>query len=147
MQNLTFYIAYNDELKAKCDEVKQKVFMEEQDLAKEIVFDDIEKWAVHFVVLDEELPVATARMLVNENDSVKVGRVAVIKEYRGQGVGKLLMHRIASYCQKNATKKIKLSSQATAKPFYEKLGYIQTSEEYCEAGIPHYMMELQLSEV
>lgn len=144
MQNLTFYIAYNDELKAKSLEVKQKVFIDEQGFPQDSLFDETEKWAVHFVVMEDEFPVATARMLVNEKDYVSLSRVAVIKEYRGKGAGKLIMDRIAEYCKKNKTKKIKLSTQSVTKPFYEKLGYTKKSQINCKLGITHYMMELDL---
>jgi predicted GNAT family N-acyltransferase len=144
MQNLTFYIAYNDELKAKSVEVKQKVFIEEQGFPIDTLFDDKEKWAVHFVVMDDDLPVAAARMLVNENDSVEISRVSVIKEYRGQGAGKLLMNRIAEYSKKNGTKKIKLTSQEATKSFYEKLGYQKTGQINCKENITHYFMTLEL---
>ncbi len=64
-------------------------------------------------------------------------------EYQGKGLGREIMRFILSDLQKHALiKKVKLSSQTYAIPFYEKLGFLVCSDEYMDAGMPHKDMQL-----
>lgn len=146
MHNFTFYIAYNDELKEQCNEVRKKVFIDEFNISNDIIFDDKDKFAVHFLIMKDDTPLATARMFVNETNSVLVSAVAVVKEYRGKGIGKMLIDRIINYCRKNGTQKINLESMVEVVGFYEKLGFEKVGSEFIKANIPHFMMELNLAE-
>lgn len=65
-------------------EIRTKVFINEQGFSRE--FDDIDETAVHFVIFEENnTPVATCRIFWDsEMNSYVLGRVAVMKEYRGK---------------------------------------------------------------
>ncbi|HCS23383.1 MAG TPA: GNAT family N-acetyltransferase, partial [Rhodospirillaceae bacterium] len=71
-------------------------------------------------------------------------RVAVLKEHRSRGVGGVLMKYILQELSKAGDIQLfKLSAQAEAVPFYEKLGFRTRGSEYMDAGIPHYDMVLE----
>lgn len=92
----------------------------------------------HFVVYDQDQPIATARLLQNNS----VGRVAVLKAYRGQGIGSMIMLEIIRQAHQQDLKFLHLSSQVHAISFYEKLGFSIQGDAYDECGIPHIKMQL-----
>ncbi len=92
----------------------------------------------HFVVYDQDQPIATARLLQNNS----VGRVAVLKAYRGQGIGSMIMLEIIRQAHQQDRKFLQLSSQVHAISFYEKLGFSIQGDAYDECGIPHIKMQL-----
>ncbi len=72
--------------------------------------------------------------------------MAILETHQGQGLGYVLMNFIIDEIQqKQQVKKAKLSAQTYAIPFYEKLGFIVTGDEYLDAGIPHKDMYLKFS--
>jgi len=76
-----------------------------------------------------------------DNQTAKIERVAVLKEGRGRGVGTELMRYILQEIHSHShIQTIKLGSQNSAIPFYEKLGFQVIGEEYLDADIPHRLM-------
>ncbi|MCC8365461.1 GNAT family N-acetyltransferase [Xenorhabdus sp. PB61.4] len=124
--------------------VRKYVFTDEQGFADEIDIDEYDDIALHVVVFDAENPIAVLRAVPQHNDMLKVGRVAVLKAYRGQGIGRLVMEFVENYARKNGVATIGLSSQCHAQPFYESLGYQTKGEIYMEDGAEHIFMELDL---
>src|SRR5690606_33294016 len=96
----------------------------------------------HFVVLQDDEAIATARLLPDG----KLGRMAVLREHRGQGVGREMLHHIVSYALSNQFKALFLHAQTHALPFYEKSGFKAYGEEFLEAGIAHRKMKLELGD-
>ena len=102
--------------------IREQVFIQEQQIAVEDEWDAEDVIALHFVVLDQHQPIATARLLKNNS----VGRVAVLKEYRGKGIGRLLMLEIIQQAKHQQREFLKLSAQVHAIAFYEKMGFVHT---------------------
>ncbi|GAB7387483.1 hypothetical protein BSNK01_13200 [Bacillaceae bacterium] len=75
----------------------------------------------------------------------KVGRVAVLENWRGRGLGKEIMLALEKEAIKRGFTKLKLNAQCQARAFYEKLGYRPVSDVFLEAGIEHVTMEKRLS--
>lgn len=124
--------------------IRQKVFMDEQGFIDE--FDDIDNDAIHLVVYDQITPIATARMYTAENENTyKIGRVAVLKQYRGKNIGKMMMNILEKEGKRIGVKKMELSSQERAKEFYINLGYEQEGGVYMDENCPHVKMVKQLS--
>ena len=73
-----------------------------------------------------------------------IGRVAVLKQFRGKGVGKLIMKMIIEWAQESQLKTLWLSSQSHARGFYIDLKFTCTGEKYEEAGIDHIKMTRKL---
>ena len=80
---------------------------------------------------------------VKTNRVVKIGRVAVAEELRGQGVARKLMLQILGYIAAEfGAPEVQLSAQTYIESFYQSLGFKTVSGEYLEDGIPHLDMEL-----
>ncbi|KTD60655.1 GNAT family acetyltransferase [Legionella santicrucis] len=132
----------SDEDIKKCLQIRFKVFVEGQHVPLREDVDGKDDESDHYLLLSNEQPAGTARVRYVE-DFAKIERVAILDEYQGKGLGFALMRFILSDLQKRTLiKKIKLSSQAYAIPFYEKLGFLVCSDEYMDAGIPHKDMRL-----
>ncbi|MCH7336553.1 GNAT family N-acetyltransferase [Acinetobacter sp. NIPH 2699] len=125
-----------DQLQQDAKLIRELVFIAEQNIPEQDEWDDQDAISQHFVVYDQDQPIATARLLQNHS----VGRVAVLNAYRGQGIGRLIMLEIIAYAKKQAYPFLQLSSQVHAISFYEKLGFIVRGDEYDECGIPHIEM-------
>ena len=114
--------------------VRQTVFIDEQGFRDE--FDIIDDTAHHLVALDDDKPVGVARIFIEHEGEWHIGRVAVLKEYRGTGLGTKIMQKIHAKIYELDGKKAVLSAQCRASYFYEKLGYKKEGEiyldEYCE---------------
>ncbi|KKW75174.1 GNAT family acetyltransferase [Acinetobacter sp. AG1] len=121
--------------------IRTQVFICEQGITEADEWDDQDVISQHFVIYDQDQPIATARLL--ENNSV--GRVAVLKAYRGQGLGQMIMLEIIGYAQKQRRSVLTLSSQVHAISFYEKLGFTVQGNSYDECGIPHIEMTMSLN--
>ncbi|AMW77975.1 GNAT family acetyltransferase [Acinetobacter sp. TGL-Y2] len=125
-------------LKQDAQYIRELVFIQEQQI------DAIDEWdaqdpiSLHFVVYGDLKPIATARLLDNNS----IGRVAVLKEYRGQGIGKILMLDIIQQAKIQKRETLKLSAQVHAIAFYQRLGFKAEGAEYLDCGIPHRDMTL-----
>ena len=131
-----------DVLEHDARNIRESVFIQEQQISSEDEWDDQDPIAVHFVIDDQEQSIATARLLQNNS----IGRVAVLKQYRGQGIGRLLMLEIIQSAKNEHREFLKLSSQVHAISFYASLGFNVEGNEYLDCGIPHIDMRMPLDE-
>lgn len=136
MQKLSIQNGPWDELKLDAQLIRRSVFIEEQNIAEEDEWDEQDVVSLHFVVYVENQPIATARLLSDHS----VGRVAVLKEYRGQNIGLKLMLDIIQMAKTENREFLKLSSQVHATPFYTRLGFTTVGDEYLDCGIQHIEM-------
>ncbi len=120
--------------------VRITVFVKEQGFVDEI--DAIDGTATHFVVFSEDKqPIATCRVFAADGaDEYILGRLCVLKEYRGKGYGSLLIEQAEKYTLVVGGSSLRLHSQYHAASFYEKLGYIAYGEVENEQGKPHIWM-------
>ncbi|MFV0400907.1 MAG: GNAT family N-acetyltransferase [Oscillospiraceae bacterium] len=121
--------------------VRDQVFTIEQEFSPEIEVDDMDVLAHHVVFYEDGKPIATARTFPetggNGGETYIIGRVAVLKEHRGGGMGKRLMDAMEEKARELGAKAVLLGAQCRAKGFYERCGYTDTGEptyfeEYCE---------------
>ncbi len=137
---MSVVIAVTDDIEA-CVALRLQVFVDEQGVAFDEEMDDLDDQAVHMIARDGDANVATARILIN-GDVGRIGRVCVVKSHRGTGLGAELMEAaIAELRSRSAVKKLLLSSQSYAIPFYERFGLVPVGEDFDDAGIPHRNME------
>lgn len=123
--------------------VRINVFVDEQGFRDE--FDNIDDIAKHIVVYDGELPIGTCRVFSDIDDREYVlGRLAVIKEYRKQGIGAVLMRAAEDIVSKENGQGLKLHAQCRVKEFYNKLGYIEYGDVEDDEGEPHIWMKKAL---
>ncbi len=130
-------------------ELRKKVFIIEQGCPIEEEFDEFDnlnrigKDSFHFNIYKDNACISTSRIVINRNlddNSAKIQRVCVLKDFRGTGIGLFMMSNLHEYLINKNINKITLSSQDHAIEFYKKLGYIELGNEYLEAGIIHKKM-------
>jgi predicted GNAT family N-acyltransferase len=122
-------------------DIRRKVFIEEQSVPPALEWDEYDAGA-HLLVLDAHgQPIGCARILASEH----IGRMAVLPDWRNQGVGAALLASAIDYAANLGWPEVKLSAQTHAIGFYEKAGFIVCSEVYLDAGIPHRDMRRVLS--
>lgn len=127
-----------------CYDIRKAVFVAEQAVPLELEMDEYDDLAAHFLLRDAGgAPLATARLL-DKHGLAKIGRVAVVKEARGQGLGLMLMQFVLDEAQKRGFTEAVLDSQTYAIPFYERLGFTAEGDEFDDAGIPHFLMRRKL---
>jgi ElaA protein len=129
---------------ATCRALRRRVFIEEQGVSEADEVDDLDDQAIHLLATEDGIPLGSARLLVL-GETGKVGRVCVLPEARGTGLGAALMRAaIAEFRKIPDVTKVKLGAQTHALGFYERLGFTATGPEYLDAGIPHRDMHLHL---
>ncbi|MBQ8429558.1 MAG: GNAT family N-acetyltransferase [Clostridia bacterium] len=123
--------------------IRIEVFVQEQGFHYEI--DETDKIATHFVAFDGETPVATCRVYFNDEfNAYMVGRISVLKAYRGKNIGREILRAAEAFVQERGEKKLILRAQCRALPFYEKCGYSAYGETVYEEGCPHLWVEKSL---
>lgn len=121
--------------------IREKVFIEEQKVTPQLEWDGRDEEAIHFLAYQDEKAIGCARAFVIENH-MQLGRMAVLKEYRNNGIGSFLIEKAITTAKLNQLSKISISAQCHAIDFYKKFGFEVTSEIYLDAGISHQDMEL-----
>jgi predicted GNAT family N-acyltransferase len=125
--------------------LRQHVFINEQGFDPLIEVDEYDDVALHIVAYIDNQPIGVARLIFQENNKAKIGRVAVLKAYRALGVGKQLMEYLINYAQNHHLSELCLSSQLHAKHFYAKLGFQAQGDVYLEEEAEHIWMVLPIS--
>ena len=129
--------------------IRKEVFINEQNVDPGLELDGQDQQMIHIIGYLDTQAVSTARIYLKENNSIaKIQRVAVLKEQRGNHIGLKMMQEIERWAtnDSNTVQQLVLSAQDTAIPFYEKLGFIITTDEgYLDANIPHHDMAKSLS--
>ena len=129
---------------ATCRALRRVVFTEEQGVSEADEVDDLDDQAIHLLALDGVRAVGTARLLV-AGETGKVGRVCVLREARGTGLGVALMRAaVAELRQTPGVRRVTLGAQSHAVGFYAALGFAVVGEEFLDAGIVHREMVLTL---
>ena len=124
-------------------DIRTAVFIDEQGFVEE--FDDKDDTSVHFVMYDDTVPVATCRVLFdNDKQCFMIGRVAVIKEYRSKCLGSLIMVEAQNYIRSIGGKTVGVSAQCRASDFYKKHGFVEQGDMYYEEFCPHIFMKKEL---
>jgi predicted GNAT family N-acyltransferase len=132
----------SDEAKARAFAIRMRVFVREQRVPAAIELDRDDDRAIHFLATSDGKAVGTARV-VSHHGSAKIGRMAVLKSYRGKGVGKKLLQRAVATAKKLGARTIYLHAQVPVIEFYEKLRFRCVGPVFDEAGIPHRKMILK----
>ena len=122
--------------------VRQSVFIEEQGIPAADEWDDIDPVARHVLVVTKNRDaVGTGRL----EPTGKIGRVAVLPQYRGTGVGSLIMGHLVNHATELGFTRVYLHAQTAAAGFYERLGFRADGPAFDEVGIPHVRMSLGIT--
>lgn len=129
---------------ALCRQLRRVVFIEEQGVSETDEVDDLDDVALHLLALMGGQAVGSARLLV-QGEIGKIGRVCVLRQARGAGIGAALIKAaVARFHGIEGVKKAKLGAQVHAIGFYEGLGFQAIGPVYDDAGIAHRDMVLGL---
>lgn len=122
--------------------VREKVFIGEQKVPRELEWDEWDERCDHAVACDAHgLAIGTARLAPGG----KLGRMAVLREWRGLGVGAALLEALLGRARERSLARVTLHAQTQAAGFYRRFGFSERGGEFLEAGIPHLEMSLELS--
>ena len=125
--------------RAALQAVRRSVFIEEQAIPESEEWDDVDPVARHVLALTKNRDaVGTGRL----EPTGKIGRVAVLPQYRGSGVGSLIMGHLVNQATESGFTSVYLHAQAAAAGFYERLGFRAVGPVFDEVGIPHVRMSL-----
>ncbi|MEP4195449.1 MAG: GNAT family N-acetyltransferase [Aliishimia sp.] len=122
-----------------CHDLRRVVFIDEQNVPAEEEVDGLDDTAVHLLAQVNGQPVGTARIVV-QNDNAKIGRVCVLKNQRGTGLGAALVDAAVGAAKSRNAKQALLGAQLHALGFYEQLGFEAFGPIFDDAGIDHRMM-------
>ena len=127
-----------------CQALRKVVFIDEQGVSLAEEVDGLDGKAIHLLAWDGDCPVGTARILMNGGVG-KIGRVCVLPEARGIGLGEaLILAALEELRRQSGISEAYLGSQSHATGFYEKLGFAVEGEEFLDAGILHRHMRRAL---
>ena len=126
--------------------IREKVFVDEQNVPANEEYDEFETVARHFLAFSDAIPCGTARWRRTES-GIKLERFAVLCGFRGQKAGSALVQAVLDdvHAQPGtAGRQIYLHAQLTAMPLYSKFGFRPVGETFLECDIRHYKMILTM---
>lgn len=124
----------------KVFEIRRVVFVGEQNCPPELEWEN-EDVSTHFLATMNGEPAGASRWRKTEN-GYKLERFAVLKEFRGMGVGQALVKTVLDDLPSDANY-VYLNAQLDAMGLYSKFGFVKVGEQFEEAGIQHFKMELR----
>jgi len=119
--------------------VRDEVFCVEQEISQDIERDSYDAIAMYVVLYKDNEPIATGR-IIEKDDKYLVGRVATLREHRGNGYGSVIVKSLVDWAFENNISEVYIHSQKHAEGFYEKIGFQAFGEVFYEAGIEHVNM-------
>lgn len=121
--------------------IREPVFVQEQNVPQELEWDELDPLCRHVIARDDaHQPIGTGRLTPEH----KIGRMAVLRQWRGRGVGEALLMALIEQARDLGLPEVALNAQVDAIGFYEKFGFIGEGSRFWEAGIEHLAMRLAL---
>ncbi|MBD2499389.1 GNAT family N-acetyltransferase [Anabaena azotica] len=124
--------------------IRKTVFQEEQGVDIALEFDGKDDICQHLIAYLDGQAVGTARIRYLDEQTVKIERLAVLSLARGQGIGQKIMEQALELIAKKNITEVIVHAQVYIKSLYDKLGFIQVSDIFAEAGIPHIEMQKKI---
>ena len=124
-------------------EVREAVFVVEQKVPPELEWDGLDDDCRHALAETADgRAIGTGRLAPDG----RIGRMAVLAEFRGLGVGDAILTTLLDQARELGLTRSHLHSQTHALGFYARHGYLPEGPEYEEADIPHRNMVLDLGQ-
>lgn len=121
--------------------IRREVFVREQAVPESLEWDDLDALSFHLLARHENgEPIGCARLTPHG----KIGRVAVRRPWRGQGVGLGLLRALVARARSQGQVDVALDAQLSAVAFYEREGFVAYGDTFEDAGIVHRSMRLTL---
>ena len=125
-------------------EVRRQVFVREQGIPEELVFDEHDKEALHMVVKDGKQVIGSARVQFLADNQAKLERMAVLKRYRRKGIGREMLLFLDTVWKDKQVRQVIIHAQLEVVPFYKLCGFDELGLPFQEAGIKHIKMRKQI---
>jgi predicted GNAT family N-acyltransferase len=132
-----------EEARAEAEPIRFVVFVNEQKVPVEMELDEHDPVSVHVIARSKGNAVGTGRLLPDSH----IGRMAVLKAWRGKGVGAAMLKTLIGVARKRGDKEVVLSAQTHALQFYRKYGFASEGAVYPDCGIPHQDMRKKLRRI
>jgi predicted GNAT family N-acyltransferase len=120
--------------------VRRQVFVREQGISEDLVFDKHDKEALHMVVKDGERVIGSARVQFLADNQAKLERMAVLKRYRRKGIGREMLLFLDTVWKDKQVQQVIIHAQLEVVPFYKLYGFDEVGLPFWEAGIKHIKM-------
>jgi predicted GNAT family N-acyltransferase len=121
--------------------IRTEVFVREQGVPAEIEMDEHDASSVHALAFDPEgRAIATGRLLPDAH----IGRMAVLKAWRGRGAGGAILERLVDRARERGAREVVLAAQTHALEFYRRHGFAEEGRVYLDAGIEHQDMRRRI---
>jgi predicted GNAT family N-acyltransferase len=127
--------------RARLEYVRRQVFIIEQKIPESEEWDDADENSSHVLAFSKKRDVVGTGRL---EPTGKIARLAVVGEYRGQGVGSAMLIRLVEEARQRGFDQVYLHAQTHALNFYKKFGFVSDEEIFSEGGIPHVVARLDL---
>ena len=124
--------------------VRMRVFVVEQQIPVEEEIDEADATATHVIALYQGQIVGTGRMIYRDGGIVQIGRMAVDRQFRRQGVGGRILVFLEDEARAQGIGSCLLHAQEYVKAFYAGSGYVEHGDVFLEADIPHVEMRKEL---
>ena len=126
-----------DELGEPARKIRIEVFVEEQGVPAELEFDQMDPVSVHALAAQAAgEALGTGRLLPDG----RIGRMAVVQQARGTGVGSALLLALMQAARQRGHREVELFAQVAAQPFYRRFGFVAFGSQFDDAGIAHIAM-------
>ncbi|MEP2770979.1 MAG: GNAT family N-acetyltransferase [Fulvivirga sp.] len=125
--------------------IREKVYIEEQQIDRADEFDEFDKTSEHFIAHEAEVPCGTGRYR-ETTEGIKLERFAVLPEFRKRGIASLIIESMLEHIKVNRTGEVKLylNAQLSAMPLYSKFNFKPEGERFLECDIEHQKMSRTL---
>ena len=124
--------------------IRTEVFVNEQNVPQKLEIADEDRCTYTTLYIDGS-PAAVARYFPTEDNGLHIQRVAVLKQFRKQGLASELLEKIALDAKSQGYDHLILGAQDHANGFYKAIGYHVVGDQYEEAGILHHDMQKDLN--
>jgi predicted GNAT family N-acyltransferase len=122
--------------------VRLAVFVVEQNIPEELEWDAMDAVSIHALAEDAGgTPIGCGRLLPDGH----IGRIAVLSDWRGRGVGAALLERLIAVARARGDTRVVLNAQEQAMPFYARFGFVPEGDAFMEADITHRAMARTLA--
>ncbi len=129
-----------------CLAIRRAVFVEEQRCPEAEEYDGLDAEAQHCLGLFRGVAAATSRWRYIDTGIVKFERLAVLKKWRGLGLGRGMLEYALAAISASGCRRVVIHAQSRLCGFYREFGFVAQGEEFVEAGIKHYYMQLDIRE-
>jgi predicted GNAT family N-acyltransferase len=125
--------------------IRAAVFQDEQGISSTLEWDGLDEQCIHLVAkLDDECVGVGRLRETKEAKTLKLERLAVLSNYRRQGVGSEMVYTALAYSRAQGYRHMIIHAQVPTVAFYERLGFEKIGDMFYEADIEHLKMAQDL---